>query len=334
GEQCSVFIEVLEVSDMVNKLVYNDKVTMFYHFKKLGCDLDNGLHTLRNDSGVLALGEFIDAIWCEVVMSLNGCDKDETIRILARRPTMVAAMADMSSLIGTNYPVALDRQDRVTTKLKTANPSLDTSIRSLCLKSVAWKITISPLTTFDLKPLILSLKLQRLQTLIISSHKCLRSQAYKTKVYDVEIIIRARFLPGCNVTRNIILCQILARALGGKVARAVSGWDIEVYDLSSKVEVLAWSAKTQVDMFKCGDHIMGVEGVVRRGSGSTPPLLLPPSGMKPGVKGDYYKDHDDSAFNQSEGSTPTGTYADFADAGRMAESKNRSPQQPPQLHTE
>ncbi|GJS24481.1 hypothetical protein Tco_0453113 [Tanacetum coccineum] len=39
---------------------------------------------------------FIDAIWCEAVMSLNGCDEDETIRILARRPTMVAAMADMS----------------------------------------------------------------------------------------------------------------------------------------------------------------------------------------------------------------------------------------------
>ncbi|GJW02493.1 hypothetical protein Tco_1561349 [Tanacetum coccineum] len=50
---------VLEVSDMVNKLVYNDKVTMFYHFKKSGCDLDNGLHTLRNDSDVLALGEYV-----------------------------------------------------------------------------------------------------------------------------------------------------------------------------------------------------------------------------------------------------------------------------------
>nr|GEU39855.1 ketol-acid reductoisomerase, chloroplastic [Tanacetum cinerariifolium] len=71
----------------------------------------------------------------------------------------------------------------------------------------------------------------------------------------------------------------------------------KVYDLPSKVEVLAWSAKTQVKMFKCGDHIMGVQGVVRRGSGSTPPLLLPPSGMKPGVKG-----HDNS--DQSEGSTP------------------------------
>ncbi|GKE07640.1 gamma-glutamyl peptidase 5-like protein [Tanacetum coccineum] len=93
------------------------------------------------------------------------------------------------------------------------------------------------------------------------------------------------------IDRNIILCQILARALGGKVARAVSGWDIgvrtinfslsaktftnlgipttlsliechrdEVYELPSNVEVLAWSDKTQVEMFKCGDHIMGVQG--------------------------------------------------------------------------
>ncbi|GKE14162.1 hypothetical protein Tco_1421739, partial [Tanacetum coccineum] len=123
---------------------------------------------------------------------------------------------------GTNYPVALDRQDRVTTKLKTANPSLDTSISwkvsqrkvdyLFKLRSVAWKITINPLTTFDLKQLILSLKLQRLQTLIISSHKCLRSQAYKTK--------------------------ILARALGSKVECAVSRWDIGVqtinFSLSAK----------------------------------------------------------------------------------------------------
>ncbi|GJT15994.1 hypothetical protein Tco_0874700 [Tanacetum coccineum] len=45
----------------------------------------------------LCAGWFIDAIWCEAVMSLNGCDEDETIRILAGRPTMVAAMADMIS---------------------------------------------------------------------------------------------------------------------------------------------------------------------------------------------------------------------------------------------
>nr|GEY18489.1 hypothetical protein [Tanacetum cinerariifolium] len=52
---------VLEVSDMVNKLDYSDKVAMFYHFKKSGCDLDNGLHTLRNDSDVLALEDaFVD----------------------------------------------------------------------------------------------------------------------------------------------------------------------------------------------------------------------------------------------------------------------------------
>ncbi|XP_076958841.1 gamma-glutamyl peptidase 5-like [Bidens hawaiensis] len=85
--------------------------------------------------------------------------------------------------------------------------------------------------------------------------------------------------------------QILARSLGGKVARATSGWDIglrtinfstslkslaslklparlsliechrdEVCELPSKVEVLASSDKTKVEMFRYGDHIMGVQG--------------------------------------------------------------------------
>nr|GEY58829.1 putative AAA-type ATPase family protein [Tanacetum cinerariifolium] len=104
---------------------------------------------------------------------LGGASRSE----MCLQPTMILIMFG-----GTNCPVALDRQDEVTSRPKTANPSFDTSIRSLYLKSVARKITSNPLTTFDLKPLILSLKLQRLQTLIISSHKCLRSQAYKTKV--------------------------------------------------------------------------------------------------------------------------------------------------------
>ncbi|EEF29614.1 gamma-glutamyl peptidase 5 [Ricinus communis] len=83
--------------------------------------------------------------------------------------------------------------------------------------------------------------------------------------------------------------QILARALGGKTGRAVSGWDIgvtaihfssssklfssqktplsiiechrdEVRQLPPKAEVMAWSAKTGIEMFKFGDHIMGIQG--------------------------------------------------------------------------
>ncbi|KAK1430298.1 hypothetical protein QVD17_12940 [Tagetes erecta] len=85
--------------------------------------------------------------------------------------------------------------------------------------------------------------------------------------------------------------QILARSLGGKVVRATTGWDIgvrtihfstsiktlsnlklparlsliechrdEVRELPSKVEVLASSDKTKVEMFRYGDHIMGVQG--------------------------------------------------------------------------
>ncbi|KAF8404736.1 hypothetical protein HHK36_009625 [Tetracentron sinense] len=84
--------------------------------------------------------------------------------------------------------------------------------------------------------------------------------------------------------------QILGRALGGKTGRAVSGWDIgvttvnlkssnlftalkmptllsviechqdEVRELPPKAEVLAWSAKTGIEMFTYGDHMMGIQG--------------------------------------------------------------------------
>ncbi|GKB94099.1 hypothetical protein Tco_0980236 [Tanacetum coccineum] len=139
---------------------------------------------------------------------------------------------------GTNCPDALDTQDGVTAKLKTENPSLDTSIRqdgviaklktenpsldtsirqdedpvpkvmvtNEGIKNVPAK-TLKARRYRKEKPIIFSTinpvteKLQRLQTLIISSHKWLRCQAYRTKVYDVEIIVRTRFLPECNVTR-------------------------------------------------------------------------------------------------------------------------------------
>ncbi|KAB2035852.1 hypothetical protein ERO13_D04G157800v2 [Gossypium hirsutum] len=86
--------------------------------------------------------------------------------------------------------------------------------------------------------------------------------------------------------------QVLSRALGGKTGRAISGWDIgvttihfsssssklfsslkipttlsiiechrdEVRELPPKAEVLAWSEKTGVEMFRYGNHIMGIQG--------------------------------------------------------------------------
>ncbi|CAL5379405.1 unnamed protein product [Camellia sinensis] len=86
--------------------------------------------------------------------------------------------------------------------------------------------------------------------------------------------------------------QILGRALGGKTGRAKSGWDVgvtnvelspsssklfaslklpdllsiiechqdEVWELPPKAEVMAWSNKTGIEMFKYGDHIMGIQG--------------------------------------------------------------------------
>ncbi|KAJ7968322.1 Gamma-glutamyl peptidase 5 [Quillaja saponaria] len=86
--------------------------------------------------------------------------------------------------------------------------------------------------------------------------------------------------------------QILGRALGGKTGRSHNGWDIgirtvnfsssstlassflnlpsqlsiiechrdEVRELPSKAEVIAWSDKTGIEMFRYGDHIMGIQG--------------------------------------------------------------------------
>ncbi|KAL7082544.1 hypothetical protein ACP275_14G105200 [Erythranthe tilingii] len=84
--------------------------------------------------------------------------------------------------------------------------------------------------------------------------------------------------------------QILGRAIGGKTGRAIEGWDIgitkvhfqtshiftslkmpsslsiiqchrdEVKELPRKAEVLAWSNHTGIEMFKYGDHIMGIQG--------------------------------------------------------------------------
>ncbi|XP_008794061.2 gamma-glutamyl peptidase 5-like [Phoenix dactylifera] len=85
--------------------------------------------------------------------------------------------------------------------------------------------------------------------------------------------------------------QILSRALGGKTGRA-KGWDVgvtcihpsqsalkllsslhipshlpviechrdEVWELPPLAEVMAWSEKTGIEMFRYGDHIMGIQG--------------------------------------------------------------------------
>ncbi|CAL0331459.1 unnamed protein product [Lupinus luteus] len=79
--------------------------------------------------------------------------------------------------------------------------------------------------------------------------------------------------------------QILARALGGKVSRSPTGWDIGVRTITlspslpfpysslhlpshlsiiechrDQAEVIGWSEKTGIEIFRCGDHIMGIQG--------------------------------------------------------------------------
>ncbi|XP_044472545.1 gamma-glutamyl peptidase 5-like [Mangifera indica] len=87
--------------------------------------------------------------------------------------------------------------------------------------------------------------------------------------------------------------QVLSRALGGKVGKAYTGWDIglrrvrmvrdlrtcsfigdeipqflsiiechqdEVWEVPSGAQVIAFSDKTGVEMFTIGDHILGIQG--------------------------------------------------------------------------
>lgn len=85
------------------------------------------------------------------------------------------------------------------------------------------------------------------------------------------------------------LSQILGRALGGNVGRSPAGWDIgvttmnlassssialnlpselsifkchrdEVQNLPPKAEIIGWSEKTGIEMFRYGDHMLGIQG--------------------------------------------------------------------------
>ncbi|CAK8530352.1 unnamed protein product [Lathyrus sativus] len=85
--------------------------------------------------------------------------------------------------------------------------------------------------------------------------------------------------------------QIIGRALGGKVVRSTAGWDIdvttinllqssysnkslnlpsnlslfqchrdEVRDLPEEAEIIGWSEKTGIEMFRYGDNMLGIQG--------------------------------------------------------------------------
>ncbi|KAJ4716761.1 gamma-glutamyl peptidase 5-like [Melia azedarach] len=84
--------------------------------------------------------------------------------------------------------------------------------------------------------------------------------------------------------------QVLGRSIGAKTGRAIKGWDIgvtavhlsssakfsslklpaalsiiechrdEIRELPAKAEVIAWSEKTGIEMFRYGDHMMGIQG--------------------------------------------------------------------------
>ncbi|CAI9770025.1 unnamed protein product [Fraxinus pennsylvanica] len=118
------------------------------------------------------------------------------------------------------------------------------------------------------------------------------SDAHGNDLWICELVV---FLKKLDAMKKKVLgiCfghQILGRALGGRTGRATSGWDIgvtqihlqsseiftslnmptflsviechqdEVRELPPKAEVIARSNKTGIEMFKYGDHIMGIQG--------------------------------------------------------------------------
>lgn len=120
------------------------------------------------------------------------------------------------------------------------------------------------------------------------------SDAHSNELWICKLLILLKNLDSLN-KKVLGICfghQILGRALGGKTGRASTGWDIglrtvnfssassklfsahkipvtlniiechqdEVLELPPKVEVIARSNKTSIEMFKYGDHMMGIQG--------------------------------------------------------------------------
>ncbi|XP_004491010.1 gamma-glutamyl peptidase 5-like [Cicer arietinum] len=118
------------------------------------------------------------------------------------------------------------------------------------------------------------------------------SDAYGNDKWICDLVTLIKKLDSMH-TKILGICfghQVLGRALGGKVAPSPSGWDIgvrsitlsshvsfpslnlptklsiiechrdEIQELPKKAEVIAWSDKTGIEMFKYGHHIMGIQG--------------------------------------------------------------------------
>lgn len=119
------------------------------------------------------------------------------------------------------------------------------------------------------------------------------SDAHSNDVWICKLLILLKKLDALK-KKVLGICfghQILGRSLGGKVSRAPSGWDIgirtiqlssstnlfsslkipnllpiiechrdEILELPPKVEVMASSDRTGIEMFRYGDHMMGIQG--------------------------------------------------------------------------
>ncbi|KAL0387105.1 UNVERIFIED_CONTAM: Gamma-glutamyl peptidase 5 [Sesamum radiatum] len=118
------------------------------------------------------------------------------------------------------------------------------------------------------------------------------SDADSNEVWICKLVVLLRQLDAMK-KKILGFCfghQILGRALGGRIGRSTTGWDIgvtkihlqksqiftslkmphslsviechrdEVTELPQEAEILGWSSKTGVEMFTYRDHIMGIQG--------------------------------------------------------------------------
>lgn len=126
----------------------------------------------------------------------------------------------------------------------------------------------------------------------VISGSCSDAHSDEPWILALVDLIRRQHAAGKRVLGVCFGHQVLCRALGGKTGRSCKGWDIgvscmhptaaaarlfaplklpvhmpiiefhqdEVWELPPGAEVLARSDKTSVEMFRLGDHAMGVQG--------------------------------------------------------------------------
>ncbi|XP_059071405.1 gamma-glutamyl peptidase 5-like [Cryptomeria japonica] len=104
-----------------------------------------------------------------------------------------------------------------------------------------------------------------------------KSDAHGNAVWILELcqLLRCCYQMRIKVLGICFGHQILSRALGGKVSRSSAGWDgsmekdciefnkycmVQVTEIPCGADIIAFSNKTEIEMFSMDDHILGIQG--------------------------------------------------------------------------